>query len=129
MKTNVIGVDFKLTQAIVQHAELRMNSALNIAESQVCHAVAFLGDINGDHGGPDKSCRIVVYLHKVGAVITRAVDRDLYAAIDRAAVRLRHALSKKLGRARKRNRGFPRRLRKAAEIVHSWPQRARLGFS
>lgn len=101
MQINVRGVDFKLTDPILQHAESRLADALAVASHRVRHAVAFLGDINGDHGGEDKSCRMVASLHKVGTIVTRAVDRDMYSAVNRAADRLRQAVTRKLARRRK----------------------------
>ncbi len=104
MDINVIGVNFRLTDAILQRTESRLASALRRAKPQVSHAMAFLGDINGDHGGADKSCRVVAYLHKVGAVVACAVDRDLYSAVDQATQKLRQVIARKLGRRRTRFR-------------------------
>ena len=100
MRINVRSVDFQLTDPILQHTESRLAEALAVASHRVRIAVAFLGDINGDHGGEDKSCRVVASLHKVGTIVTRAVDRDLYAAVNRAADRLCYAVGRKLARRR-----------------------------
>ena len=100
MEINVIGRDFRLTDAIFQRAESRVRSALRVANEHVSSAVAFLGDINGDHGGVDKSCRIVAHIRRLGTVVVRAVDRDLYAAVDRATSKLRQVISRRLGRRR-----------------------------
>ena len=48
-----------------------------------------LWDINGTRGGVDKACRVVVWLRGRGTIVVEAVDRDLYAAIDAAAAKLR----------------------------------------
>jgi len=104
MEINVIGVDFRLTDAILQRTEARLTSAMSLAAVRVSRAVAFLCDINGDHGGDDKSCRIVASIHKIGTVAACAVDRDLYAAVDRAAKRLRQVVARKLGRQRGQRR-------------------------
>jgi ribosome-associated translation inhibitor RaiA len=100
MVVNVIGLDFPLTDAISCRAESRLRSALRLANERVSRAVAFLGDINGDHGGVDKSCRIVAHIQKLGTVVVREVDRDLYAAMDRATGKLRQVIARKLGRRR-----------------------------
>ena len=104
MEINVIALDFRLTDAIFHRTESRLRSALRVANEQVSSAAAFLGDINGDHGGVDKSCRIVAHIRKLGTVVVRAVDRDLYAAVDRATAKLRQAIARKLGRQRTRSR-------------------------
>lgn len=102
MEINVIGLNFRLTDAILRRTESKLTSALHPANQRVSHAMAFLGDINGDHGGVDKSCRVVAYLHKIGAVAVCAVDRDLYSAVDRAMQKLRQVIARKLGRRRTR---------------------------
>ena len=90
--TRTIG--FGLTEAILRHAEARVESALGFAARHVPHVTVRLDDVNGEsRGGADKRCRIVARLggrsHRTLA--TDAVHADLYAAIDAAAAKVRHA--------------------------------------
>ena len=90
--TRAIG--FALTEAILRHAEARVESALGFTARHVPRVTVRLDDVNGQgHGGADKRCRIVATLggrsHRTLAA--EAVDADLYAAIDAAAAKARHA--------------------------------------
>jgi ribosome-associated translation inhibitor RaiA len=71
-----------------------------------------LRDVNGPRGGVDMGCRVVVWLRGRKAVIVDAVDRDLYAAVDLAAAKLREAVRRRLKRRRTLGRQYahdPRR--------------------
>jgi putative sigma-54 modulation protein len=88
--TRALG--FKLTDAILSHVEGRVGAALGFAARQVVRVTVRLDDVNGDRGGPDKRCRIVVNLRHHRTVTAEEVGVDLYAAVDAAAQKARHAV-------------------------------------
>jgi ribosomal subunit interface protein len=108
MRIDVRSTRFGLTDAIREHAERRTAAALEKARLSNVYVMVRLSDINGVRGGVDKSCRISVRLPRLGWVIAHAVDRDLYGAIDRAAIRLGRLLRRRLSRRRTMGRQGPR---------------------
>lgn len=88
--TRALG--FGLTDAILRHVERRVEAALGFAARHVMTVTVRLDDVNGDRGGPDKRCRIVVTLRHHRVATVEAVDVDLYAAVDAAAHKARHAV-------------------------------------
>jgi putative sigma-54 modulation protein len=112
MQMDIYAQPFKLTAALEQHVVQRVEHAIGTASSSVRGGMVRLLDVNGKRGGVDKTCRIVVWLRHGGSVIVEAVDRDLYAAIDAASVKLRVALGRRLNRRRTLSREYAnRRLR------------------
>jgi ribosome-associated translation inhibitor RaiA len=113
MHIDICGLNFRLTDAIARHIQRRVRLALGWASDSVAGAMVRVGDTNGHRGGVDKCCHIVVWLRSRRTLSGRAVDRDLYAAVDGAAARLRRSLRKELGRRRtlERESGILRPLR------------------
>jgi ribosome-associated translation inhibitor RaiA len=104
------ALDFSLTPAIRERVESRVRSAMEPVSGRVMIVTARLRDINASRGGVDKRCRLVAGLRKSGVVIAEATDVDLYAAIDRAAGRLRRAVVEATRRQVARDRRIrPRR--------------------
>ena len=100
MQMDIHAQPFTLTAAIQQHVAQRVEHAIGTASKSVRGVMVRLLDVNGDRGGVDKTCRIVVWLRRGGSVTVEAIDRDLYAAIDVASVKLRVALGRRLNRRR-----------------------------
>jgi len=92
------GRNLWLTPALLDHVERRLHGALG---RRIRRVTVRLFDGNGDHGGPDKQCRIVVQTAAPGgAVVVDDVDEDLYAAVSRAATRASEGLRRRLERLR-----------------------------
>lgn len=104
MLINLSALKFRVTAAIERHVNRRLKGAVGRAAGSVTRTIVRLWDINGTRGGVDKACRVVVWLRGRGTIVVEAVDRDLYAAIDAAAAKLRGAVS----RHRKRRRTLRR---------------------
>jgi ribosome-associated translation inhibitor RaiA len=91
IETRAMG--FPLPDAILRHAEARVEAALGFAARHVVRVTVRLDDVNGaEHGGADKRCRVVVSLRQHRTVAVEAVDADLYAAIDAAGHTARRAV-------------------------------------
>ena len=107
IETRAIG--FELTEAILRHVEARLGSTLGPFSRWILQATVRLEDINGDHGGDDKRCSIVVSLRRHGVEVAEATNADLYAAIDEAASRMRRSVSRVIRRHLSRERKDPQR--------------------
>ncbi len=80
-----------------EYLERRLGFALGRLAHRVRSVRALLADENGLRGGEDKSCRLQVHGRR-GMVQVQESHRDLYAAIDLAAERLRRTLARALER-------------------------------
>jgi ribosomal subunit interface protein len=85
------AMGFALTDAIFRHVEAGVESALAPVARWVMSVTVRLDDVNSNRGGRDKRCRLVANLRRRGVLVARATDTDLYAAIDKAAKRLRRS--------------------------------------
>lgn len=94
---------------ILRHVEARLESTLGPFSRWFLQATVRLEDINGDHGGDDKRCSIVVALRRHGVEVAEATNVDLYAAIDEAASRMRRSVSRAIKRHLSRERKDPQR--------------------
>jgi ribosome-associated translation inhibitor RaiA len=91
MKLTIQSRPFALTAALDAYIRSKLSNALSrVAPPQTEINIA-LSDINGPRGGEDKQCKLF-FAH------TKA---DLYHAIDSAAQRARHAVSRATTRRRK----------------------------
>lgn len=79
------------------YLERRLGFALGRLAHRLQHVRVLLSDENGPRGGEDKSCRLQVRSRR-GLVQVQERHRDLYAAIDLAAERLRRTLARTLER-------------------------------
>jgi len=99
------ALGFALTDAIRTHVEARINTALGPFARRVVKVTARLEDVNADRGGDDKRCRLVAAVGRRGIVVSEAIHRDLYVAVDEAAERIRRLvqrlLTRHIGRERK----------------------------
>jgi len=105
------AMGFGLTSAISSHVEARMRSALGPFSEWVSKATVRLTDVNADRGGNDKRCSIVVALRRHGLAVADVTNQDLYAAVNKAADRIRRAVKRATKRRLARERRDPQRPR------------------
>ncbi len=98
------GIGFVPTDAIVRHVESRAAAALMAFTNRMLKATVRLVDVNADHGGIDKRCRIVVALRRRRIGVAEAMDADWYRAIDLAFGKLHRAVSRVIQRDSSRER-------------------------
>jgi len=98
------AIDFPLTGAILRHVEYRVASALGPTARWVLKVTARLEDVNAGRGGIDKRCGLTIALRHHGVAVARAIDGDLYVAIDRAARRARRVVLRALRQDVRRQR-------------------------
>lgn len=92
------AMDFTLTDSLRNHVESRVTAALAPVDRWVVSVTARLEDVNADHGGVDKRCKLVIGLRKYGTLVAEATESDLYVAIDQAADRIRTSAVKAVRR-------------------------------
>ncbi len=100
MQMDIHAQPFELTRALEQHVTQRVEQAIGTASRSFRVIMVRLLDVNGERRGVDMACRIVAWLRLDRTVMVEAVDRDLYAAIDAASLKLRVALRRRLSRRR-----------------------------
>lgn len=100
MRLTIQANGFLLTQALRNHTEDRVASALGWARQHLRKLVVSLSDINGPRGGVDKRCHMKVMLGTGQEVIIEDVEADLYVAINRAAERADRAVVRQIQRTR-----------------------------
>jgi ribosome-associated translation inhibitor RaiA len=106
---DIHGINFLLTPPLLRHVKRRVKLALAPARPSVTGVRVRLRDLNGPRGGVDKRCRIVTRLRGRGSVVVDAVDRDLYAAVDAAAAKVREAVRRRRKRRRTLRREYAAR--------------------
>ncbi|MGE5609899.1 MAG: HPF/RaiA family ribosome-associated protein [Bacillota bacterium] len=88
------------TESLSNHIEARMQAALGQYERRIRSVDVKVQDINANHGGSDKRCQVMVHFDRSGTVMAEDIQPDLYAAVSLAADKIKHAVSRELGRRR-----------------------------
>ncbi len=104
MELMLRSTSVQLSDAIRAHVDACVDGALSNAP-RLAHGArvgVWLSDLNGPRGGVDKACVLVLHLPQHETIRVEERDLDLYAAITRAAARLREAVQR--GAARRRSR-------------------------
>jgi ribosomal subunit interface protein len=100
MRLDIKTSGFDLTKGLRDHAQKRLEFALDWARHDVSRVSINLSDINGPRGGKDKRCQILIPLAGNRDVVIHDTESDLYAAIDLAAERASRTLERRLCRLR-----------------------------
>jgi ribosome-associated translation inhibitor RaiA len=100
LRIHVRSRGLELPDELRTHAERRLLFALGRFGRRVQSVMLRIDDVNGPRGGADKRCHILARLVPWGDVRVEELDRDLCAAIDRAADRLDRAVAREIERRR-----------------------------
>ncbi len=100
MQLQIHRQNIRLDQGQFEEIERRMMFALDQFDSWVVDATVYVEDINGNKGGIDKSCRVLVNLRSGKTIKVEDVDAELMAAVARAADRLSNAVGREIERKR-----------------------------
>jgi len=96
--------------ALASHTENVLLRALSRVADRVAQVAVSITDINGLRGGPDKRCVLRVTLTSGETAQVRHTSDCAYAAVDRAADRIRRVVREKVKRRRQmRRRSVQRR--------------------
>lgn len=100
MQFDIQAQGFTLTDGLRDHAERRMEFALDWARHEVSRVVVRFSDINGPRGGNDKRCQVRIPIPRMRDVVVEDLSADLYLAMDRAIERAARTLERRLARQR-----------------------------
>jgi hypothetical protein len=81
-----------------------LETALGPVQSCLHWIDAYLTDVNGTRGGPDKRCRLVAHLRVGKPVVVTRTDRDPIGAVVAAAARCRRLIRRRLKQRQDRRR-------------------------
>lgn len=115
MRIDIHAMSFELTPAIDEHARERLVQSLGPNVRQIDRALVRLSDINGEHGGEDKRCHIVVSMPKSPDIVAQSVQSDLYAAIDEASCRIKETVRRRIQRRRTLHREYAYRVARRSQ--------------
>lgn len=99
MQIEIQSPQFPMTTALNEYLKGQLKGQLSSLSERIRSVHAHMSDVNGQRGGADKRCRLVVHLSKTPTVVVESTETDLYQAIHRATNRLRRAVER---RGRKR---------------------------
>lgn len=109
MEIQIESPQFPITAALSRHLRQQLRDNLAFCAERIRQVQAHLCDVNGQRGGADKRCRLVVRLSRAPRVVVESTETDLYVAIRRAANRLGRATARRIGRQARLRRGGARR--------------------
>ncbi len=101
MRLDVHVVDVQPTAALTEYTQSRLWLGLQHLSRRVVCAGVWLTERSsaGEDDARRFVCRIDLWLRRIGHVTVRHVDDNPYVAVDLAVARMRHAVSRRLGRA------------------------------
>jgi ribosomal subunit interface protein len=100
MKVDVRAVNFQMSPTLGQHAEHRLQTALDRYEHRLGSVHLRLTDDHGKRHGTTMHCCVEAAIRGVGRVIVEQDAPNLFEAIDRAAGRLKRSVRRSLNRRR-----------------------------
>jgi putative sigma-54 modulation protein len=102
MELEIRGQNVRVGNELHDHVERQMNFALGQFESWLSGVSVQLEDVNGPKGGIDKQCRVLANIKGGKTVKIEDVDEDFIVAVNRAADRLGHAISREVEKRREK---------------------------
>jgi hypothetical protein len=93
--------------------------ALGRFELRIRHVTVDLADVNGPHGGVDKSCRIAVHLNWGRTLRMGLIGAELIPLVDCAADHIGQAIRRALQRWRDQRRQRPPRNGNITEVDYT----------
>ena len=99
----VRGRNLDISESLREYARRRLEFAARSFEPRIDGVEVIFEDMNGPRGGIDKLCVISVSVARIGRVFARATAVDAYAAVVRAATRLRSGLVRRIRRVTTRS--------------------------
>jgi ribosomal subunit interface protein len=102
MELEIRGQNVRVGDELHDHVERQMNFALAQFESWLAGVTVQLEDVNGPKGGVDKQCRVLANIKGGKTVKIEDIDEDFMVAVNRAADRLGHAISREVEKRREK---------------------------
>jgi ribosomal subunit interface protein len=107
MDVSVRGRHLDVSEPLKAYAERRLLFSIGEFAPRVGSIDVRVADVNGPRGGVAKACDIEVMVPPFGRLFARAVDVDAYAAVDKAAARIRSVLVRRIRHRAERRRSDP----------------------
>lgn len=104
MRLDIQGTNVKPTPALSEHVHRRLGFALDRMAHRIRRAEVRVTDVSGPTGGPEQQCQVRISIEPRGEVVVAERDADLYAAVTRAARRVRRVLARQIQRRRSQQR-------------------------
>ncbi len=104
MDLRITGNNVSISDALKSYVDRNLRACLANTDGLVHEVEVRVADVNGPRGGVDKLCGIRVVLQRAGVVFVQARGADAYGTVDKAALRLKAALARRVGRHRSRLR-------------------------
>jgi ribosome-associated translation inhibitor RaiA len=100
LRIAIKGIDEKA--ALRSEAEERVATTLDRFQDRIRNACVLLEDVTGPHKQVvDKRCRIDVRLKRGGELTIDEIGTDVFASLARALDRVKAAISRKVGKAKR----------------------------
>ena len=100
MKIEVRAVNFQMSESLGDHAERRVLAALDRFEPRIGWVNLRLTDDHGRRHGTTMHCCIEAAIQGCGSVVVEQDAPDFWAAIDRAAGRMKRTVRRCIARRR-----------------------------
>ncbi|MEM1109838.1 MAG: HPF/RaiA family ribosome-associated protein [Planctomycetota bacterium] len=100
MKIHVRAVNFQISESVDQHAHTRLHAALDRFESRLASVKIRLTDDHGPKHGTTIHCAIEAILKNGDSVMVEQDAPDHFAAIDKAAGRMKRTVRRCINRKR-----------------------------
>ena len=100
MELEIRRQNIRLDQGQLEEVERRMASALDQFDSWIVGTTVHLEDVNGNKGGVDKQCRVLINLRSGKTLKVEDTDREILAAVARAADRIGNVVGREIDRKR-----------------------------
>ena len=98
-------------KALRRYVQMKMKKVLGKHSPAIHHGTVRIRDVNGDRGGVDKECTVILETKPAGTVVVRSVDADAGQAFRSVLKRLRTSLRDKLNQSQSPNKRKRREIR------------------
>jgi ribosome-associated translation inhibitor RaiA len=102
MRIEIRSHGFALTEAMRGYAARRLRFALGAAAGQVRRVSVHLAEVSAPRSAAGKRCRVRLLLAGGADVVIEDIEAELYAAVDRAALRAGRCAARSLAQPSRR---------------------------
>ncbi len=116
MQVEVHGQNIRVGDRMHDLVDRQFDFALGQFDSWINDVSVHLEDVNGQRGGIDKQCRVLVNLKGGKTVKIEDIDVDFVAAINRAADRASQAVGREVAKRREKHAEKPSHIEIVQEL-------------
>jgi ribosome-associated translation inhibitor RaiA len=104
MNIHVQSRNVPIDDALRAMLTAQLNTAIGRRSRHVAGVVVSFTDINGERGGADKQCRVVISMPRHEPVVVTKTGEDLRALIDQVVASVTRAMRRRIERRRRLRR-------------------------